>query len=69
MKLIKTLTETYKKGNIYNLADGIDLIPKLEYADYFENSDEDALTEGGEWCAEDKCKKSFKIVTKIYANE
>ena len=69
MKLIKTLTQTFKKGEIYNLADSDDLIPKHEYTTYFENSDEDTLTDGGEWCAEDKCKKSFKVVTKIYANE
>ena len=69
MKLIKTLTQTFKKDEIYILADGDDLIPKHEYGTYFENTDEDTLTDGGEWRAEDRCKKSFKVVAKIYADE
>lgn len=62
-KLVKTLTQTFKKGEVYNFADGDELLPKHEYTHYFENSDEDF---GGEWKAEDKCKKSVKVVVKIY---
>jgi hypothetical protein len=67
MRLVKTLTQTFKKGQIYNFAEGDDLIPKYEYKEYFENSDEGDLPEGGEWCAEDRCIKSFKIITKLYS--
>lgn len=69
MKLVKTLTRSFEKGEIYNTADVDDLIPRHEYGNYFENSDESFLREGGEWCAEDRCKKSFKIVAKIYADD
>ena len=69
MKLIKTIIKTFKKGEVYNLADDDHNIPKYDYTTYFENTDEDRLTDGGEWCAEDRCKKSFKVITKIYANE
>ena len=68
MKLITTITQIYKKGEIYNLAEADHNIPKYEYTKYFENSDEDRLTKNGEWCAEDRCKKTFKVVTKIYTN-
>ena len=61
-KLIKTITETYKKDKIYNLADGHQ-IPREYYSDYFENSDDDF---GGEWAAEDKCIKTVTVVSKIY---
>jgi len=63
MKLVKTLEENFKRGQIYNFADGETLLPKLEHCNYFENSDEDF---GGEWMAEDRCKKSVRIVVKIY---
>lgn len=66
MKLETTVTEVFKKGEIYNLADGDLLLPKSEYSKYFENSDESSLTEGGEWMAEDRCIKSFKTILKIY---
>lgn len=65
-KLVKIIRRTYKKGEVYNFADGDDLIPKYLYRDYFENSDETRLTEDGEWMAEDRCKKSLTIVVKIY---
>jgi hypothetical protein len=65
-KLVKTIKQSFKKGVIYNLADGEDIIPKLEYRKYFANSDEDILTEHGEWCAEDLCIKSVTIELKIY---
>lgn len=63
MKLVKTLEETYYEGQVYNLAEGDELLPKFEYINYFENSDEDF---GGETNAEDRCKKSCKVVVKIY---
>lgn len=65
MKLVKTETQTYKKGEVYNLADGELNLPKLEYNKYFEGAEDIE----GEWMAMDRCKKTFKVVTKIYANE
>jgi len=62
-KLVKTIIQEYKKGEIYNLADGDINLPKYDYTVYFENSDEELE---GEWMAMDKCKKSFKVITKIY---
>lgn len=63
MKLAKTEVQVYKKGETYNLADGDLNLPKNEYLNYFENSDEEIQ---GEWMAMDRCKKTFKVVTKIY---
>ena len=63
-KLVKTKTQEYKKGEIYNLADGDLNLPKHDYTTYFENNDDDEFE--GEWKAMDRCKKSFKVVTKIY---
>jgi len=65
-KLIKEIKESYTKGKVYNLADGDDLIPKLLYTNYFENTDESYLTEDGEWMAEDRCKKSVTFVLRVY---
>lgn len=62
-KLVKTLEQTFIKGNIYNFANGDELLPKEEYINYFENSDEEFK---GEWKAMDRCKKTVKIVVKIY---
>tara|TARA_R110000744_G_C19029480_1_gene525225 strand:+ start:357 stop:560 length:204 start_codon:yes stop_codon:yes gene_type:complete len=67
MKLVKTETQTYKKGQVYNLADGGLNLPKNEYTNYFGTGEDEELE--GEWMAMDKCKKTFKVVTKIYANE
>jgi hypothetical protein len=65
MKLVKTETQTYHKGQVYNLADGDLNLPKYEYTNYFECAD----GIDGEWMAMDRCKKTFKVVTKIYSNE
>jgi len=62
-KLIKTEIQKYEKGKVYNLADGDMNLPKHDYTTYFENNEEYF---DGEWMAMDKCKKSFKVVTKIY---
>jgi hypothetical protein len=67
MKLVKTETQTYKKGKVYNLAEGDLNLPKNEYINYFGTEEDEELE--GEWMAMDKCKKTFKVVTKIYANE
>lgn len=64
MKLIKTEVQTYKKGEEYNLAEGDLNLPKNEYTNYFENAESDDID--GEWMAMDRCKKSFKVITKIY---
>jgi hypothetical protein len=66
MKLVKTQTQTFKKDETYNMADGDLNLPKGEYTKYFECTDDDL---DGEWMAMDRCKKTFKVVTKIYANE
>lgn len=62
-KLVKTEIQEFKKGETYNLAEGDMNLPKYEYFKYFENSDDEIE---GEWMAMDRCKKSFKVVTKIY---
>jgi hypothetical protein len=62
-KLVKTVIQEYKKGEIYNLANSDINLPKYDYTTYFENSDEELE---GEWMAMDKCKKSFRVITKIY---
>jgi len=67
MKIVKKIEHNYKKGKVYNLADGCQ-IPREEYAKYFENTNEDILTEDGEWCAEDRCKKTVKVITILYAD-
>lgn len=64
MKLVKTEIQNYKKGEEYNLAEGDLNLPKNEYTNYFENAESDDID--GEWMAMDRCKKSFKVVTKIY---
>lgn len=64
MKLVKTEIQVYKKGQEYNLAEGDLNLPKNEYINYFENAESDEID--GEWMAMDRCKKSFKVVTKIY---
>lgn len=62
-KLVKTETQTFIKGKTYNMADGDLNLPKLEYGNYFEMTDDEIE---GEWMAMDRCKKSFTVVTKIY---
>ena len=61
MKLIKTETQTFKKGEAYNMADGDLNLPKGEYTKYFECTDEDL---DGEWMAMDKCKKHLRQLLK-----
>ena len=64
MKLIKTEIQNYKKGEVYNLSEGDLNLPKYEYSNYFENAPDNEIA--GEWMAMDRCKKTFKVVTKIY---
>ncbi len=63
MKKVKQLQQTFKAGEVYHLAEGDELLPKYEYAEYFENSDEHF---GGERDAQDRCKKTVKVVVTIY---
>jgi len=65
MKVVKTETQRFTKGETYNLADGDLILPKYDYSTYFENTNEEIE---GEQYAMDRCKKSFKVVTKIYTN-
>lgn len=65
MKLEHEEKQIYKKGKSYNLADGDINLPKHQYTEYFENTDDDEIE--GEWKAMDICKKSFCVITKTYS--